>query len=222
MKTAQKEKWNNFKERHPKIKKVADKISQLFEKYPNLRQLILFTLFSIVCFVIEYASYTILSFAIPNRDPIKWFIFDFTTTASKGVAGFVAFLVSNVLAQASTFLINRKATFKATNNIIWAGSIYAVCVCGIIILNTWLGSVIPPLVSASLKSYSPLSHEVLDTISGFTGKMIGSFCSFVISFILGKLLSLNFPKRKGKAEAVEPTDTTPSLDSTPSENVGEE
>ena len=31
MKTAQKEKWNNFKERHPKIKKVADKISQLFE-----------------------------------------------------------------------------------------------------------------------------------------------------------------------------------------------
>ena len=106
MKTAQKEKWNNFKERHPKIKKVADKISQLFEKYPNLRQLILFTLFSIVCFVIEYASYTILSFAIPNREPIKWFIFDFTTTASKGVAGFVAFLVSNVLAQASTFLIN--------------------------------------------------------------------------------------------------------------------
>ncbi len=202
MKGQFKQKYAAFVDKHEGLKKFNGKISDFFKKYPSIRELILFTLFSFICFAIEYISYTIFALCIPNKNAFSWFIFSYDEAAG-GVAAFVGFLLSNVFAQAATFLLNRKATFKATNNVVWAASMYAVMVCGIIILNTWLGGVVSSACTKSIASYSDMAYDNIVTLCGYIGKLVGSFTSFVISFTMSKFVIMRSPKKKNAEQAPE-------------------
>lgn len=185
---------NNTATEQPEKKKgFFRKVIDWIKSHEDIRQLILFTCFSLVCFAIEYISYTIIHFvwASKNPEPFSWFLF---TYESGGIGEFMAFLISNILAQIATFVLNRKTTFKADNNIIYAAVMYAIMVAGIIVLNTWLGGVLTDLVSKSLISNGKAEETAL-TIGGYVGKFAGSFASFVISFVMSKFVIM----RKKKA-----------------------
>ena len=98
----------------------------------------------------------------------------------------MAFLVSNVLAQTATFVLNRKKTFKATNNVLISGIMFAIMMIGIILLNTYLGGVI---TSAAQRTFEPsMGAKTAEIVAGYCGKLTGSLLSFVISFLGNKFL----------------------------------
>ncbi len=166
-----------------KKEQILAKVKRFFIEHESIRQLVVFTLCSLVCFVVEYATYSIIELCLTGQDaPFSWFIFQYDATRS-----FIAFLVSNILAQAMTFILNRKKTFKSTNNVLIASIMFAIMVIGIILLNTWLGGVVQ---SAAEKSFLSLGMEdsVANYVAGLAGKLTGSVASFVISFLGSKFL----------------------------------
>ena len=180
------------------MKNLIAKLKDFLKTHENIRQLVMFTLFSLICFAIEYISFLILKLCIKTPGDFKWFIFEYSDSAG-GKGAFIAFLVSNILAQIATFVLNRKKTFNATNNIIYAASMYAIMVIGIILLNTWLGGVI---AKACVEGTG-----MSDDWGGLIGKFVGSFLSFVINFLMSKFVIM---RSFGKKKAEEVSDTTAS------------
>ena len=175
------------------------KISDYLNAHENLRQMVFFLLFSFVCFAIEYLTYTILALCLKTvNTPINWFVFKYDT-AGGGLGAFIAFLISNVIAQICTFVLNRKKTFNATNNVVISGIMYAVIVILIIILNTYLGGVITDAIARSSDN-----NPAMVTFGGYVGKFVGSFMSFVINFLGCKFLVMrDWGKKKSKNESEE-------------------
>ncbi len=179
------------------------KIKHFFATHENIRQLVLFTLFSLICFAIEYISFTILQLCLKSyNEPLDWFLFHYTQSGG-GKGAFVAFLVSNILAQAATFVLNRKKTFKATNNVVISGIMFAIVIIAIIILNTYLGGVIGSAASQSMIK-SGASAETAEVVSGYAGKLVGSVVAWVLSFLGNKFLVMrNWGGKKKKADSEE-------------------
>lgn len=168
-----------------KIKDFFKKIGDFLKAHEDIRQLVMFTLFSLICFAIEYISFLILKLCIRTEGDFKWFIFEYTNEAG-GLGAFIAFLVSNILAQAATFVLNRKKTFNADNNVIVAAVAYAIMVVGIIVLNTWLGGIIG---DAIVKGSS-----INQDFAALIGKLVGSVISFVVSFVMSKFVIMRKKK----------------------------
>ena len=168
-----------------KVKKGINPVVKFFREHENIRQIVVFTLCSLVCFAIEYISFTIIELCVTGYDqPFNGTIFKYKQTRS-----FIAFLVSNVLAQTSTFILNRKKTFKATNNVVISGIMFAAMMVGIIVLNTWLGGIIQTAAEKSLISNNPsMDAKTVTFIAGLAGKLTGSLLSFVVSFLGNKFL----------------------------------
>lgn len=159
------------------------KLQNFFAAHEQIRQIVFFIGFSLICFAVEYIVFTVLSVCLKKTNtPINWFVFKYPASAG-GVGAFVAFLVSNVIAQICTFVLNRKKTFRATNNIVISGIMYAVLVICIILLNTYLGGVITDAISKAGNN-----SDAYVTLGGYVGKFIGSLLSFVINFVGCKFL----------------------------------
>lgn len=182
---------------------MVAKIKTFLNAHEDIAQLVKFMLFSIIAFIVEYLSFTIIVLCLKNVDePLIWFVFNYTTEAG-GTGAFIGFLVSNILAQIVTFVINRKKTFKANNNVVYSAVMYSIMVCCIIVLNTWMGSALTKAINKSIENL---------TVCQYIGKLVGSFTAFVISFVMSKyVIMIRKPEPKtgtAAAEAVATTDTT--------------
>ncbi len=190
------------------IKKFADWL----KAHENIRQMLFFFMFSLICFAIEYITYAVLSACLKNVNrPINWFVFRYDTSVG-GLGAFIAFLISNVIAQICTFILNRKKTFNATNNIVIAAIMYALLVAIIIVLNTYLGGVITEAIAKTKPG-----DQTIYALGGYVSKFVGSFLSFVINFLGCKFLVMrNWGSKKKTAvetlgsdyEQISPVDET--------------
>lgn len=181
---------------------IVSTVRDFFAAHENIRQIVVFTLVSLICFAIEYVSFTVLVLCLRGyNEHFQWFLFEYTSQAG-GTGAFIAFLVSNVLAQLSTFVLNRKKTFRATNNVIVSGIMFALMMIAIILLNTYLGGVIGNSVSRSLEG-SGKSPESIETLAAYAGKLTGSLVAFVLSFLGNKFLVMrNWGKGKKNTDNV--------------------
>ncbi len=176
---------------------MISKIKNFLRTHEDIAQIIKFTLFSLVAFAVEYSTFTLLLFLLKNMNsPVSWFVF-FYSESDGGMGAMLAFFISNVLAQIITFILNRKKTFHATNNIVFSAVSYAVMVFGIIILNTWAGGAITAALNKSIDNL---------VLCQYIGKFSGSFMSFVISFLCSKFIIMR--KVKPKEEPVDNTAET--------------
>jgi putative flippase GtrA len=171
------------------------KIKTYLNEHEDIFQLVKFAIFSMVAFVVEYLSFTVLVLCLKGiNQSITWWIFNYNTQTG-GLGALIAFLISTVLAQIVSFVINRKKTFNANNNVIFSAIMYAIMVCGIIILNTWLGATLT-------RAFNKIIANV--TICQYIGKLIGSFAAFVITFVMNKFVIMRRkpePKEKGEYDA---------------------
>ena len=169
------------------------KLSDFLKAHENLRQMVFFIMFSLVCFAIEYVTYTILLLCLKK---VTGHVDISELKYHADLSVFIAFLISNIIAQICTFILNRKKTFNATNNVIISGIMYAVIVVIIIVLNTYLGGVITEAFENSYGKGSGLA-----TFGGYVGKFVGSFLSFVINFVGCKFLVMrDWGKKKREAQ----------------------
>ena len=86
-------------------------------------QLVKFTIVSLLACIVQFGSLAIL-YNIPaikalSTQAFHWFVFDYPVIEGErcGLALFIAFNTSNILAQIVAFFVNRKKTFNADNNV---------------------------------------------------------------------------------------------------------
>lgn len=169
---------------------IFTKIKKYLNEHENIAQIIKYTIFSMLAFVVEYVSFTLLVLLLKNyNSDAVWWIFEYTKE-SGGMGAMIAFFVSVVLAQITSFIVNRKKTFKATNNLAFSIITYSIMVCGIIIFNTWSGAAITNALTKIINNL---------TICQYIGKLTGSFAAFVITFVMNKFIIMRNPKPKTAA-----------------------
>lgn len=120
------------------------------EKYKGVWQFIKFSLVASLAGITETVSFLILSRVLGPRltEDFDFFVFHYTAQNNLNRGLFIAFLVSAVLAEIVSFLINRKATFNANNNFLISALMYAVLVVAVISLKTWIVTVLAKWVGS--------------------------------------------------------------------------
>lgn len=127
---------------------VKDIDKKLTEDHQTLWQFIKFFLFSQLAGFVELVSFAVLNKVLPPKMPesFDFFVFHYTTEKNLCKGAFIAFLVSAILAEIVSFLINRKATFNANNNVVKSAIEYAVMIVFVICMKTWVVTVLTPVV----------------------------------------------------------------------------
>lgn len=179
-------------------KKGIKGLIEYIKTHEDLRQMVLFLLFSVCCGLTQFITQFILKYVIGafNKSEFSWFIFVYNQ--EKGLAEFIGFICGAVIGQVMTFVLNRKKTFKATNNVVISGTMYAIIAVGIIILQTYLGGV----VTSACKNAALANGTSIEGIYGFlftfTGMIVGSIAALVLSFLGNKFLIMRDWSKKKK------------------------
>lgn len=174
---------------------VFQKIKGFLDAHKNITQIIKFTFLSCIAAIVEVVSLNILLAALKSYSttPVDWFIFHYGANEN-GLCGFVAFIVSTVLAQIVSFVVNRKKTFNANNNIVFSIVSFTIMEVVIIGLQIWSG----PLLAGEFVKAGLKNHDLAANIS----KFLWMFMSFVFVFIMDKFVIMRNTDKKDK-KAVE-------------------
>ena len=172
----------------------------------NLRQMIVFTLFSFICggsqLIITLVLPALLKLA-PADSVLNQRFYGFKLGVLDDVFGypttsdFIGFLIGSIVGQVLTFVLNRKKTFNCTNNIVISGIMYVILAVTIIFVQTLLGSAI---MTACMKAKPVAQTEFLYQIYNLTGQAVGGITALVMSFLGNKFLVMrNWGEKKTKA-----------------------
>lgn len=187
------------------LQKLVDKINA----NENVRQMVVFTLFSFICggsqliltLVLTQLKYAGGVLAEPFKGiPVGSFsIFGYETTAE-----FIGFLVGSITGQVLTFVLNRKKTFNCTNNVVISGIMYTILAVFIIFMQTLLGGAITSACYGAM----PEPSSFVGLLFNLAGQAVGGIAALVISFLGNKFLVMrNWGSKKAKNET---TDSAPT------------
>lgn len=187
------------------LQKLVDKINA----NENVRQMVVFTLFSFICggsqliltLVLTQLKYAGGVLAEPFKGiPVGSFsIFGYETTAE-----FIGFLVGSITGQVLTFVLNRKKTFNCTNNVVISGIMYTILAVFIIFMQTLLGGAITSACYGAM----PEPSSFVGLLFNLAGQAVGGIAALIISFLGNKFLVMrNWGSKKAIAET---TDSAPT------------
>ncbi len=148
------------------------------ERNKGLWQFVMFVLMSGITTVVDLASFAVLNFWVFAAykgeafllGPIQY------SVESGGLCAFLAFAVSFAVSQTFNFFLQRKTTFKANNNVLLSGILYAIMVVGVYFLQLYL----PTLLRA------PIVANIGATFGDLVMKLINMFVSMLIQFPMNK------------------------------------
>lgn len=194
----------------PKKKGIKAMIAYI-QAHEDLRQMVLFFLFSIICGASQFVTNMVFKYAleaVPELGtdyPFHWFVFNHPSTGD-----FIGFLLGAIIGQVMTFVLNRKKTFKATNNVVIAAIAYAITAILIIILQTYLGGVVSTACTDAYKAANAGADPTgfISFLITITGMLAGGLTALVLCFLANKFFIMrNWNTKKSKkakeGEAVE-------------------
>lgn len=160
------------------IKKIVDYL----KAHEDIRQMVFFLLFSVIC----GASQMIVTYALSagfkleahlGSTRLDWFVFHYATQAE-----FIGFLVGSVVGQVLTFVLNRKKTFNVPDYVALRAVLYAIMAALIIIMQTYLGG----LVTDACWSAKPDANGFLDLVFNLTGQAVAGIAAVIVNFLGNK------------------------------------
>lgn len=187
------------------LQKLVDKINA----NENVRQMVVFTLFSFICggsqliitlilpMLLKLSSSPVLQAAFPGFTVGGVALFQYLgKDGMGGVSDFIGFLVGSVVGQVLTFVLNRKKTFNCTNNVVISGIMYTVVAVAIIFVQTLTcGAILNALNSAVPDASEFLSGTVFNLVAQAVSGILG----LVMSFLGNKFLVMrNWGEKKSK------------------------
>ena len=194
---------------------VKEKVVGFFKKKEKTEgektvvQAILFTLLSMVAFVSQLILVNVIPLIYKDTTPISAWIF-----GEQARNAFVAFLISNTAAKVISYVLNRKKTFAAVNNLTFSIVTYVIMCVTLIIVETLIGE---PLAKAYFKLFGgKVKIDICRTISMITYSMF----DFVIVFLMEKFVIMNDKLFKKKTDAAEQAEVEEATED-PSEEKAE-
>jgi len=178
-----------------KLKDIDQKAEEKGSLLTTVWQFVKFTVVSLLAFAVQFSTLNILlvipAIRVLTEQEFHWFVFSYDLDG-RGLGMFIAFTVSNVLAQIVAFFVNRKKTFGGTNSIPITLSIFLAFTVALLIFASWLMSI--------LTAWLTTTWDIDTQLAGNIAAMAIAFIQFVAYFPVSKLLM-----RKKKVEAEEET-----------------
>ena len=177
------------------------------KEHENLRQLVLFTLFSMICGITQFTITLVLPIILkavsPNMsEPFGWikmgdgYFFDFRDPG-QGLGSFLGWLIGSIWGQALTFILNRKKTFNAPDHVVFRAIAYTIMAVLIIIMQTAIGK-----LEGVLKAHDPDASDLVNVIYNLIAQVVAGLAAFTVNFIGNKFVVM----RKFKSTYAEEID----------------
>lgn len=188
------------KKKKIKLPKFLQKINDYLKTHENVRQMVYFFMFSILCGLSQMIVTYGLSAGLKlephlGSTRLDWFVFRCNTQAD-----FIGFLVGSVVGQVLTFVLNRKKTFNARDYIALRAIMYTILAILIIIMQTALGNA----VNDACKQAKPDATGFLEFVFNLTGQAVAGISALIVNFLGNKFFVMrNWGKKKAKADGTE-------------------
>ena len=202
-------------------KKSLKGLIEYIKSHENLRQPILFFLFSMICggsqMLITLLFTQLYRVGGTLGEPFPGFyvgsvpLFQYASYAE-----FIGFLIGSVVGQVLTFVLNRKKTFNVHDHIPFRAVAYAFMAVAIIFVQTLLGGAI---TVACRNAYAGDNAFLKDVVFNLIGQAVGGISALIISFLCNKFLVMR--KFKGSEPAEEQAEE-PAAESEEIEVVADE
>lgn len=165
-----------------KLPAFLQKFFDYLKAHEDIRQMVFFFMFSIICgvsqMIITYALSAGLKLeAHLGGTRLDWFVFHYATQAE-----FVGFLVGSFVGQVLTFVLNRKKTFNVPDYVALRAVMYTIMAVLIIIMQTALGGA----VTDACWSAKPDANGFLDFVFNLTGQAVAGIAALVVNFLGNK------------------------------------
>ena len=172
-------------------------------------QFLLFIVMSLVAFGVQMAIVTWgddLLLKIPGMEgkEIDAWIF-----GVQSLAVFIAFLIGNIVAKVISYILNRKKTFNAVNNLVFSMTVYTIMCVTLIIVETLIGAPLGKWLANTLPDgfwnilgTSQAQELASPDWSSTLAMILYSTADFIIVFLMEKFVIMNdnLFKKKGEAE----------------------
>lgn len=115
------------------------------------------------------------------------------------LAGFIAYLVANIVAKVISYILNRKKTFAAVNNLAFSFTVYVIMCVALIVAETF--------IAAPIQNFW-IGIGVPESWAGMVTVITYSIPDFLIVFLMEKFVIMNnklFAKKKEEAAAADET-----------------
>lgn len=185
--------------------------------HENLRQMVMFVLFSFICgasqFVLTYGLSLLRYTGGTMAEPFAgWKVSEgFSVFGYDSTAEFIGFLVGSVTGQVLTFVLNRKSTFRINDHIAFRAVAYAILAILIILMQTFLGGVI----TKACWDAKPEADGFLAFLFNMAGLVTGGIAAVIINFLGNKFFVMR--KWKSKAAPAEEAEAPAADDATDAE-----
>ena len=191
-----------------KPKKSLKGLIEYIKTHENLRQLVLFTLFSMICGVTQFTITLVLPIILKATitsmsDPFGWikmgdaYFFDFTDKG-QGMGSFLGWLLGSIWGQALTFILNRKKTFNAPDHLVFRAIAYTVMAILIIIVQTAIGK-----LEGVFKANDPNASDFVNVIYNLLAQVVAGMAAFTMSFLGNKFIIMRKFKNKNEVATTE-------------------
>jgi len=147
-------------------------------KHQTLWQLVMFILMSSITTVVDFGSFALFNYVVftsLKAQSFTWWIINYSVEDG-GLCAFLAFGLSFAISQTFNFFLQRKTTFKANNNVLYSGIMYAVMVIGVYFLQLWVPSMIQAVIASAIGA----------TLGATVVKFINMTISMLIQFPMNK------------------------------------
>ena len=148
------------------------------KKNQTLWEMLVFWLMGGITTVVDLGIFAVCNywlFAAYRDVGVSWWVFDYRVE-NGGLCALISLATSFALSQAVNFVIQRKATFSATNNVLYSAIVYAVMVVGVYFFMLWLPTVIS----------EPIFGWLGAGVGAIVVKLLCQFASFLIEFPISK------------------------------------
>lgn len=201
----------------------------VLEKYPTVKQAILFTLFSMICGITQMIITLVLPIILKAISPEKmtapfgfWkmgdnaYLFDFTD-AKTGYGSFWGFLIGSIWGQTLTFILNRKKTFNVPDHVVFRAVAYTIMAILIIIMQTAIGK-----VEGALNNADPDASDFVRVIYNLIAQITAGMAAFVTSFLGNKFIVMRKWKTKEQPQEAAETVAADTADTSDDTDGGNE
>lgn len=169
-------------------KKDAGPIRRWIVAHPNIWEFILFNVLSnistVTRFVVAWIGTAVFVSALGLTEPFSFLIFNYTSSGSNGLGGFLTFLFAEVLAQVVNFIVQKTWVFKSNADAAQAAGKYAILAVIIVVVNL----VLPGYVTAMCMGWG-LNAGIAATAAS----IVNTLLAVVVSYPLLKFWIM--PKR---------------------------
>lgn len=121
------------------------------------------------------------------------------------LAGFIAYLVANIVAKVISYILNRKKTFAAVNNLAFSFSVYVIMCVALIVAETF--------IAAPIQNFW-IGIGVPESWAGMVTVITYSIPDFLIVFLMEKFVIMNNKLFAKKEEVAAADETAVAVDET--------